>query len=375
MKIFRNILLGILVFLFLLCSCSGGTDPGGSVPQQEKEGIEKEAENPDGDEDDEDRDETEDSETKDSETGNIGGISVKIPPALVFLRYEIVSETEIVFEFSQPISLISLGLKPELKFNAAAKGNDVKIILTEKPEPASLIEVDLQVKDEYGKTDREQVSFRTKNNRVPKMQINELRTEYSKPKAEFIEFKMLSDGNLGAVRVFVVGNYKKPLLYEFAPVEVRENDYVVLHLRTYEDSWVDELGENLDESGGTDSCSTARDFWIPGSTELFHKTDAVYVLDQDDKVLDAVMIAEKPDSLWGKDYFAKTAEFLYSKGAWRSPAGTVCSPANAVDSSKTTATQTICRDETVENTHTAADWYITAKSCATPGLPNSPKRL
>jgi len=381
MKIFRNILLSALVFLFLLCSCSGGTDPGGSASQQEKEGIKKEAENPDGDEDDdEDEDETEEDETEDSEkksdkVGNSGGVSEKIPPALGFLRYEIVSETEIVFEFSQAVSLVSLDLKSGLIFDAIAEGSKIKIILAEPPKPGQLIEVDLQVKDGYGKnTVRKQLSFRTKNNRVPRLQINELRTESSKPKAEFIELKMLSDGNLGALRVYVAGNYKNPLLYEFGPVEVKEGEYVVLHLRTYEDSCVDELGESLDESGGTDSCSTARDFWISGSTKLLHKTDAVYVLEQDDKVLDAVMISEKPDPLWSKNYFTDAAGFLFSKGAWKSPAGTVCSPADAVISSATTLTRSICRDEKVENTHTAADWYITANSGATPGKENNPKR-
>jgi hypothetical protein len=384
MKIFRSILLSALVLLFLLCSCSGGTDPGGGSPQQEKEGIKKEAENPDEDEEDEDENETEEDETeesetkdgevKDGETKNTGGISEKTPPAAVFLRYEIVSETEIVFEFSQPVSLVSLDLKSGLEFDAIEEGSKIKIILAEPPKPALLIEVDLQVKDGHGNTVRKQVSFRTKNNRVPKMQINELRTESSKPKAEFIEFKMLSDGNLGGLRVYVAGNYKNPLLYEFASVEVKAMEYVVLHLRKLEEASRDELGESLDESGGTDSSPTGRDFWIPDSTKLLHKTDAVYVLDQDNGVLDAVMISEKSDPLWGKDYFTEAAEFLFRKGAWKSPAGTICSPADAVISSTTTLTRSICRDENVENTHTAADWYVTANSGATPGKENNIKR-
>jgi hypothetical protein len=185
---------------------------------------------------------------------------------------------------------------------------------------------------------------------------------------------MLSDGNLGALRVYVAGNYKNPLLYDFRPVEVKEGEYVVLHLRTYEDSCVDELGESLDESGGTDSCSTARDFWIPGSTKLLHKTDAVYVLDQDNRVLDAVMISLESDPLWGKEYFTEAAKLLYDQNAWKSPAGKLCSPADAVDTSvyKTAATLSISRKEAAENTHTAADWYVTKTGGATPGSQNKP---
>jgi hypothetical protein len=285
-----------------------------------------------------------------------------------------VSENEIVFGFSQPVSLVSLDLKPDLKFEKIEEGKAVKVKLTGNPEPALTVKADLLVKDGYGNTVREQFSFRTRNNRVPHLQINELRTESSKPKAEFIEFKMLSDGNLGALRVYVAGNYKNPLLYEFKPVEVKEGEYVVLHLRTYEDSCVDEFGESLDESGGTDSCSTARDLWIPGSTKLLHKTDVVYVLDQDNRVLDAVMISEKSDPLWGKEYFTEAAKFLYDQNAWKSPAGTVCSPADAVDTSvyKTAATLSISRKEAEEKTHTVADWYVTKTGGATPGLPNKP---
>jgi len=405
MKIFRSILLSALVFLFLLCSCSGGTDPGEGAPQQEKEGIKKEAENPDGDEDDddEDEDETEDSETKDSETKdsetkdsetkdsetkdsetkdseikNTGNTPKEIPPAPIFLYCKTVSENKIAFGFSQPVIMESLDFNTELNYVKSGIGKTITVTLAENLESEKVLTADFLAKDAYGNSIKKQVSFSSTASPAPALQINELRTEYSNPKAEFIEFKMLSDGNLGALKVFIAGNTgnkKDPLIYEFNPVEVKAGEYVVLHLRKLEEACKDEYGVRLDESGGTDSSPTARDFWITDANKLLHKTDVVYVLDQNGWVLDAVMIAEKPDSLWSKDYFAKAAEFLFDKGTWKSPTGTACSPADVVDSSKATATQTICRDETVEKTHTAADWYITAKSCATPGLPNNPKRL
>jgi hypothetical protein len=100
-------------------------------------------------------------------------------------------------------------------------------------------------------------------------------------------------------------------------------------------------------------------------------------MDSDDNVIDAVMIAENPDLPWPKDYFAQAAEFLFSKGAWKSAEGTVGEPQDAVDSSRigSSLTRSISRDETVEHTRTAADWYITANSGATPGQKNNPKRV
>ena len=212
------------------------------------------------------------------------------------------------------------------------------------------------------------------SHKAPALQINELRTEFqgSSNRAEYIEFKMLSAGNLGGLRVFAVSN-KNPMIYEFEPAEVQAGEYVVLHLRTLEETCKDEYGGSLDESGGTDSSPTARDIWIPGSNKLLHKTDAVYVMDENGRVLDAVMITDMPNSEWNSQ-FAEAAAFLFSHGAWKSTTGTSPGPADAVDSSGIgqAMTRSISRTETKENTHTAADWYVTPNSGATPGRPNNP---
>ena len=296
---------------------------------------------------------------------------------LLFLAGKMVTETEINFEFSQPVKLLSLSFDPGLIVSSIEEGIMVKVFLEESPEPGMFFTAVILAEDEQGETVSALVPMRARNNRVPKLRINELRTEYSRPRSEFIEFKITAAGNMGALRVFAASNNNASTIYIFSPVEVTAGEFVVLHLRTLEDLCKDEYGENLNESGGTDSCPTARDFWIPGSAKLLRKTDAVYVLDQDDRVLSAVMISETPDPVWNRDYLAAAAEFLFSQDAWKSPMGGICSPADAVDSSaiKTAATRSISRDEAAENTNTTADWYVTATGGATPGLPNDPRRL
>jgi hypothetical protein len=213
---------------------------------------------------------------------------------------------------------------------------------------------------------------------VPSLRINELRAgyRYNNSRANFIEFKMLSAGNLEGLRVFIASKSNNTPVYTFEPVEVKEGEYVVLHLRTLEASCKDEYGENLNESGGTDSSPTARDFWIPGNAELLYQNDAVYIIDHDDRVLDAVMILDKPDKTWpkvsGRDCLAEAAEFLFSKGAWKSSAGTSPLPVDAVDISSIVSSviRAVSRDETAEDTNTAKDWHITG---ATPGKVNSLK--
>jgi len=386
MKIFRNILFCTFIFLCLFCSCSEGVEPGRSVPQEkEKEKTEKDAKNPDEDEED-DEDEKEEDETKDNEkdgkekdskdnkTENTGGISKEIPPAPIFLYCKTVSENEIVFGFSQPVTMTSLDFDIKLNYEKQENGKTITVSLEENLDRDQLLTADFKAEDAYGNSVERKVLFYSTASQAPALQINELRTEYSgaKLKAEFIEFKMLSDGNLGGLSVFAVSNNKAPIVYDFEQVEVNAGEYVVLHLRKLEESSKNEYGKSLDESGGTDSSPTARDFWVPGTSKLLRKTDAVYVLDQNGWVLDAVMIAENSDSWQKKDYFAKTAELLFSKGAWKSATEAVPGVADAVDSSgiKTSITRSISRKETTENTHTKADWYVTSNSGATPGSQN-----
>ena len=301
--------------------------------------------------------------------------------ALLYLNCKAISEEEIEFTFSRSVTIKKINFHPDYSVASIENGSTVKVMLQDKTEPGKLITVDLLAEDENKNTINVLASFRGKNNRMPQLLINELCTEYANAaagrKSEFIEFKMQSDGNLGAMRVFIIGNTNaaRETIFEFSPVEVKRGDYVVLHLRTYDLDNIDEYGTNLAESGGVNASPTARDFWIPGQTKLFHKTAMVYVLDQDDKVLTAVMLCENPNVPWPKDYFTETAQFLFEQGAWKSANGVTCLPSDAIPSTGTTNTRTICRDETVPNTNSAADWYITATSCATPGGPNNPRRF
>ena len=215
---------------------------------------------------------------------------------------------------------------------------------------------------------------------VPSLLINELRTEENSYDAEFIELKMLSAGNLGGLRVFIASNNNNTHVFEFLPVEVKKDEYVLLHLFKRNAGCIDEYGEDLNESGGTDSSPTVRDFWISGKAELLDKDDAVYIMDQGGNVLDAVMIIKDSGyTSWSKvtggNRLAEAAEFLFNKGAWKSAGGTIPSPADAVNlylyRTNTSPSWSVSRYEEAEDTNTAADWYVTAAGGFTPGNENT----
>jgi len=298
------------------------------------------------------------------------------PP--VFLDCKPVSSTEMVFKFSQAVNVKSLYFEPPLEVESIGEGEDVSVVFARKLEEGKKVTADIIVEDSSLNTLNVIVPFRTRNDRMPKLIINELRTENSKPKVEFVEFFSKGDGNLGAMRLFIAGHSVSTPVYEFPPTEVKAGEYIVLHLRTVEEGCLDETGKDLALSGGTDAQNNARDLWIPGNTKLLHKSDALWLLDQDDKIIDAILLSENQEGKWANNKVAEAADLLGKKKAWLPKQGEAKEwspgPSDAVLTAKTTSTRTICRDETITQKPCAGNWYITDTSSATPGKPNSVKR-
>jgi hypothetical protein len=276
-------------------------------------------------------------------------------------------------------------MEPFVEVLSYEEGKEVLIILTEPLKEGEKIIADILVEDENRNTLNVLVPFRARNDRMPQLVINELRTEYASasgrnpPRVESVEFLAKSSGNLGALRLFIAGNSLTEPVFEFPPTEVRAGEYIVLHLRTMLEGSVDETGNNLALSGGAEALPDARDFWVPGTTKLLRKTEIVYLVDQDDRIIDAVLLSENPGSTWGKASLTTAAEFIASQRAWlpsEHNAGEpyTLTPSDAIISKSTTATRTICRDETLENTRCARNWYTTVTSGATLGKPNNPNR-
>jgi hypothetical protein len=295
--------------------------------------------------------------------------------APVFLGSRAVSATEARFSFSKPVTLVSAAFSPDIAAEGASDGSDVVITMGGDLTGGQMIKADIVVEDSDKNSLNVLASFRTRNEKLPAFVITEIRTETSKPKGEFVELKMLEDGNLGALRMFSATHDMDAPLFEFDPVEVKADDYVVIHLRTYEDGSTSEYGNDAQEATAPES-SAARDFWLPDSTERLRSTDAVFFLDQDDAVVDAALFSE--EGTWGTQSkagnMAQAAALLGESGAWKAASGGTPLPSDAIACGNSTATRTICRDESGADTDSAADWYITVSSGNTPGKPNNTRR-
>jgi hypothetical protein len=315
----------------------------------------------------------------DTDINKIMGAGSEAP---VFISYRAESGTEIKFQFSTPVKIIQAFLNTDdgIEPFTGEYSSTISLRFTSDHSGGKAITADLLVEDADGNSLNVLVPFKTRNNRMPKLLINEIRFENaSKDRAEFIELHTQTDGNLGAMRLFVASTSLDEPIYEFPSVEVAAGEYITLHLRALDvDNAVDELGDKLDlASAGknaSDSNDAARDLWTPVSTKYLHKADVIYLLDQDDMILDGLAVTED-STMWDKNKdLSKAAELLAKQGAWLDVNGTaVKTPgaADAVNSKGTTVTRTLCRDETKVDSNMLADWYICATSNASPGAKNS----
>jgi hypothetical protein len=300
----------------------------------------------------------------------------------VFISYKAVSGTEIVFEFSSPVKVISANLDSDDEFEPFPGKYDkaIELRFLVNNSGGRSITADLLVEDAYGNSLNVLVPFKTRNDNLPQLVINEIRLDYNKPSSEFIELHTLTAGNLGAMRLFAASTSIEEPIYEFPPVNVGADEYIILHLRTLEtDTAIDELGDDLNLAKAaktTDTNDDSRDLWVAGSVKYLHDDDVIYLVDQDDNVLDGLAIADNSTN-WDKNKnLPKAAEFMAKQGKWLNANGeAVKTPgyADAVNSSNATPTRTLCRDETKPDGNTMQDWYVCANGSATPGGKNNEK--
>jgi hypothetical protein len=386
----------ICSLLLAICGCSNDftlqLEPNLEVPEkpgiiQKKPGenkpnpsYEEEPEEPedldleDIDQEDEDDSDIDYPDTDQEETENYEPEITEIVP-LEFVDFNLLSKKEISFNFTTAVNNVFCAFTPHQEIERIQGGKTVNIYLKENLELQTEFLIDLNVKDDWDNSLSVEVPLFV-NDWIPKMVINELRTEYSSSasRAEYIEFKVISAGNLDGFKLNIMWDSKKPYIFDLPPIDVKPGEYVVFHLRTLESTCVNELGEDLTESEGTDSSPNARDLWVSGSTKLLHKTDIVYLQYANGRILDAIVLNEEPGETWKKNqsHFTEIIEKLYNSGAWKSADGHLPGPLDAVDTStiKTSATKSISRYEGKENTHTAKDWYVTDKGGASPGRMN-----
>ena len=292
------------------------------------------------------------------------------------------SETEAVFSFSQPVAATSafVAASSEGDFAVAIEGDgefssDVHVSLSSPPSAGEKFVLAMTVETAVGNTLSLAETLTGYNSRIPKMRINEARIAYSKPKSEFIEFEVVSGGNLSGVVIETYGytsKKEKNTAYTFPSAEVSAGDLVVLHYRLLpEDAdFTDETGSSLSVSTGDGASDTGRDLWHDAGGKPFSDSCVFLLREQSGgSLMDALVYYTEGKDTWLSSMESAAIEAI-NAGVW---SGSGDFPAFAFDATGATATRTICREPGTEIA-SPESWYICATSGASPGEENSEKR-
>lgn len=152
-----------------------------------------------------------------------------------------------------------------LPATATGSGPVLKLQMGSEQEPGMPYRIAGEAKDRAGNVTRFVFSFTGWNGNPALLAINEVQpgknSSTVSPHRDYVEFTVLSAGNLGGLRVEYASTVKDAS-YVFPPAAVRAGDIVVLHCAPEgipEER--DETGTDTAESGGVDTHPAGRDFW------------------------------------------------------------------------------------------------------------------
>ena len=206
------------------------------------------------------------------------------------------------------------------------------------------------------------------NGRIPDIEITEIHPKYASGsnssgkyyKCEFIELRILSDGNLSGLELYSAydGAAKS---FVFPALEVFRGEILIVHLRKKDDAAVSELGSDLTLSKSKYSSDKARDLWAENeNARLGDEMDVILLRNSGNgTIIDSVCYAEESSVDWKSDEMKNAAKMAVESGKWNDS-----SIAGAVKLNKLTASKSI---ERIAEECSAESWRMTATSKETPG--------
>lgn len=234
---------------------------------------------------------------------------------------QVVSKNTIKIKFTGTVNEIELVSEPDLGFPEIQKsGTEVEIIFPRDTEVGEKYLISGSARAGKVSTLDFELDILGFNDRIPGLFINEIRTDYSKPKAEYIEFRSLSDGNLSGVTVEIASAGEEGI-YIFPPVEILKGDYITLHLRKLTEAEgvpiEDDLLSKTSGFCGTDTSENAWDFWVETDGKLLRKSDVIILYkSKEGGILDGAVLTEGNIPQWKSEILANKALSLVNSGIW-----------------------------------------------------------
>jgi hypothetical protein len=300
------------------------------------------------------------------------------PPVVTRLQFR--SPTELEVGFDEPVRLVADPLyPPTVSALHVDEREEATLVFRFDPAPSPTEEhyVEAQVADAAGNHLRFVARFHGLNALVPAMIINELVTSSSTNHGEFVEIRILSDGNLAGATLYEGIPNGWDQRFTFPSVDVVAGDYVVVHFRPQ--GIPEEINETTDRSasGGRNASPEAWDFWVPGGTGLSTNNGVLTLVENPlGGYIDAVIYTNRTSDSdtryrgFGSTKMLSRAEAVAQARQWVAAEGLIV-PEDAIHSGGSTATRSMSRRSDGRDTNSAADWHITPTRGATPGSVNT----
>ena len=300
------------------------------------------------------------------------------PPVVTRLQFR--SPTELEVGFDEPVRLITGPLHaPTVTVLDVDEREESALVFRFDPAPVPWKEhfVEAQVADAAGNHLRFVARFHGLNAMLPAMIINEIVSNSSANHGEFVEIRILTDGNLAGATLYegIPSDWDQRFI--FPSVDVVAGDYIVVHFRPQ--GIPEEINEITDRaaSGGRNASPDAWDYWVSGGTGLSTNNGVLTLVENPlGGYLDAVIYSNRTSASdtryrgFGSRKMLHRAEAVVEAGQWVA-SGTAIAPEDAVSSGASTATRSMSRHPDGRDTNSAADWHITPARGSTPGAVNT----
>ncbi len=300
------------------------------------------------------------------------------PP--VFLGAGAPDERNFRLEFSEAASLDpqELILSPQLSVELIEwEDRSCRIVLAEEMEPGREYHIEATVRDAEGNSLTLLTSIFGYNPYIPQLILNEITTQGSSSNPDKVELKILSAGNTAGLCLYEGVDSSWSNRKVFPAIEVEAGDFIVVHFKPA--GTADETDEVEDPyaCAAEEAVPGAWDLWVEEGSGISGNNGTIALYrSTGEELIDGFLYSNRTSSSdqnyrgFGSRRALERADRLHEQGGWIA-AERLIAPEDAVDPEDSTATRSMCRMPSGDDTDSSADWHITPTSGASFGSENS----
>ena len=303
------------------------------------------------------------------------------PPLVQAVDTTAPDKIAITFDEDATLAADKTRISPSLEVVADTQASREVCLVGQTQTPGALYTLEAEAQDARGNSASFIAQFYGFNGNVPRLLINELTPRGSGNHPDLAEVRVMTDGDMGGVVLFIGTPDSFDARMVFPSFPVKKGAFILVHLKPAGIAAEVDETRSLTESGGFDASPTAYDFWLPDGKGISGTNGVLSLYERPGGAcLDAILYSNRT-SQYDKNYggFGSTealarAEQVVKDGGWKA-AGARVSPEDAVSPEGSTGTRSLCRSSTSGDTDGPEDWHIVPTRKATFGAVNSDELL